>query len=441
MKKQIVCALAATMALTAAQETIVTPVDAKTKVTDKVVKKKKKVVKKKVVEKSYAQKFVDAYCSLQVLDEYGNFTGNAFVIEAVTEDNYEIVLAGMAEYEFLDEFTKEEINLILSSVTEYVTYDEMYEHALEIFEEIESEKETDKDDEVNKDEDLDDDTSNSETDDSNKEETLPEDKEDESDKNDVEDDKTSDKEDETSKDESNKDDLDKGDTTPEDKEDTSDKNDVEDDKTSNKEDEESKPEEDKKSETDVKEEEKSEAKEVEETVKPEESMPIIAMVEPVSETEPLLQTALETSVLNVENKVELVKPETTLKQEKKTTKKTTAQNFIDTHLTASTGSVYAQATTLNYKNILNSLSSWNKLTSTQRNDVNAILNKQIGKTYQTLLKEAQTIQFNGVPSSYTNNPTRRVNTATESHAGLYGALMGLSIALAGFIFKKRKEEN
>ena len=121
-----------------------------------------------------------------------------------------------------------------------------------------------------------------------------------------------------------------------------------------------------------------------------------------------------------------------------TTTSTEAQNFIDTYLTSSAGNVYTQANSLNYRNILNGLSTWNKFTAATRSDVNAILKTRVGKTYQTLLKEAQTIQFNGVSQTVAGGS---INTATQSNAGLYGALMGLSVGLFGLFFKKKKAHN
>ena len=162
--------------------------------------------------------------------------------------------------------------------------------------------------------------------------------------------------------------------------------------------------------------------------------------EPVSILAALEKPTVVVETPATESKQETVNLETvsTTLPTQTTTTSTEAQNFIDTYLTSSAGNVYTQANSLNYRNILNGLSTWNKFTAATRSDVNAILKTRVGKTYQTLLKEAQTIQFNGVSQTVAGGS---INTATQSNAGLYGALMGLSVGLFGLFFKKKKEHN
>ena len=156
--------------------------------------------------------------------------------------------------------------------------------------------------------------------------------------------------------------------------------------------------------------------------------------EPVSILAALEKPTVVVETPATESKQEKANLETvsTMLPTQTTTTSTEAQNFIDTYLTSSAGNVYTQANSLNYRNILNGLSTWNKFTAATRSDVNAILKTRVGKTYQTLLKEAQTIQFNGVSQTVAGGS---INTATQSNAGLYGALMGLSVGLFGLFFK------
>lgn len=109
-----------------------------------------------------------------------------------------------------------------------------------------------------------------------------------------------------------------------------------------------------------------------------------------------------------------------------------AQDFVGTYLTSSQGIIYAQANQVNYQTILNSLSAWNKLSQTDKDQVNSILQNKVGKTYQTLLQEAQTIKSGGIPI----NPG--VQTGVENNAGLYATLCGVSAVVFGFITRKKE---
>lgn len=113
---------------------------------------------------------------------------------------------------------------------------------------------------------------------------------------------------------------------------------------------------------------------------------------------------------------------------------TTAQDFVNAYFTSSSGNVYAQANEVNYQTILDSLSAWNKLSSADKDQVNSILTAKVGKNYQTLLQEAQTIKAGGVP--VTN--TRGVHTGVGNNASIYAALCGISAAVFGFIAKRKE---
>ncbi|MGM9947416.1 hypothetical protein [Floccifex sp.] len=114
----------------------------------------------------------------------------------------------------------------------------------------------------------------------------------------------------------------------------------------------------------------------------------------------------------------------------------TAQSFVDTYLTSSMGAIYTKANSTNYTNILSGLSSWNKLTASDRNQVNSILKSAVGKTYQNLLQEAQAIK-----AGYVDYSTISVNTATKNNANLWTLLMGLSASSMALLSKKRKKTN
>lgn len=432
MKKKIIYTLAATMAVTGATQIVSMPVSAKSVAQDV------SQSTNKPIEIKTAQDFIDTYCSLSKIDSKGNITNEKVLITALTSDNYAGVLSGQVVYDALSKEMQAEIDTLLSEQLQaealklkiqplYKSFPEMAAAALKIDKELYPEKYEPKDDsndgstedpsngtgdmngsgqgETSTDDDLTDDSQNDETD--------------------VEDDsKDTDQEDQTDKD------ADQGESTT-------------DDETKDPVDDKEEPSTDEETENPVDEskDENSEA-----------AYPIVGLTPGKKETEkksveePVsILAALEKPTVVVETPATESKQETanletvtTTLPTQTTTTSTEAQNFIDTYLTSSAGNVYTQANSLNYRNILNGLSTWNKFTAATRSDVNAILKTRVGKTYQTLLKEAQTIQFNGVSQTVAGGS---INTATQSNAGLYGALMGLSVGLFGLFFKKKKEHN
>ncbi len=110
---------------------------------------------------------------------------------------------------------------------------------------------------------------------------------------------------------------------------------------------------------------------------------------------------------------------------------TAAQNFVSTYLTSSSGNIYAQANEINFQTILNSLSAWNKLSNGDKEQVNSILIGKVGKNYQTLLQEAQTIKYGGIVNG------KSVQTGVENNAGFYAAMCGLSAFVFGFITRRK----
>ena len=386
MKKKIIYTLAATMAVTGAVQIVSMPVSAKSVAQDV------SQSTNKPVEIKTAQDFIDTYCSLSKIDSKGNITNEKVLITALTQKNYQGVLSGKVVYDTLSKEMQAEIDTLLS--------EQLQAEALKLkMQPLYKKGETG--------------TDNSLTDDS------------QNDKTDVEDD---------SKDNDNQTDKNEDDNNSESTTDDETKDPVEDKEDSLTDEETEDP-------VDESKDENSEA-----------AYPIVGLTPGKKETEkksveePVsILAALEKPTVVVEtpateSKQETVNLETvsTTLPTQTTTTSTEAQNFIDTYLTSSAGNVYTQANSLNYRNILNGLSTWNKFTAATRSDVNAILKTRVGKTYQTLLKEAQTIQFNGVSQTVAGGS---INTATQSNAGLYGALMGLSVGLFGLFFKKKKEHN
>lgn len=432
MKKKIIYTLAATMAVTGAVQIVSMPVSAKSVAQDV------SQSTNKPVEIKTAQDFIDTYCSLSKIDSKGNITNEKVLITALTQKNYQGVLSGKVVYDTLSKEMQAEIDTLLSEQLQaealklkmqplYKSFPEMAAAALKIDMELYPEKYSAQDDSNNENtenpSDEVDDTSNPGQQETGTDNSLTDDSQ--NDKTDVEDD---------SKDNDNQIDKNEDDNNSESTTDDETKDPVEDKEDSFTDEETEDP-------VDESKDENSEA-----------AYPIVGLTPGKKETEkksveePVsILAALEKPTVVVEtpateSKQETVNLETvsTTLPTQTTTASTEAQNFIDTYLTSSAGNVYTQANSLNYRNILNGLSTWNKFTAATRSDVNAILKTRVGKTYQTLLKEAQTIQFNGVSQTVAGGS---INTATQSNAGLYGALMGLSVGLFGLFFKKKKEHN
>ena len=431
MKKKIIYTLAATMAVTGAVQIVSMPVSAKSVAQDV------SQSTNKPVEIKTAQDFIDTYCSLSKIDSKGNITNEKVLITALTQKNYQGVLSGKVVYDTLSKEMQAEIDTLLSEQLQaealklkmqplYKSFPEMAAAALKIDMELYPEKYSAQDDSNNENtenpSDEVEDTSNPGQGETGADNSLTDDSQ--NDKTDVEDD-SKDNDNQTDKNEDNNSESTTDDETKDpvkDKEDSFTDEETEDPADESKD-------------------ENSEA-----------AYPIVGLTPGKKETEkksveePVsILAALEKPTVVVETPATETKQETvnletvsTTLPTQTTTTSTEAQNFIDTYLTSSAGNVYTQANSLNYRNILNGLSAWNKFTAATRSDVNAILKTRVGKTYQTLLKEAQTIQFNGVSQTVAGGS---INTATQSNAGLYGALMGLSVGLFGLFFKKKKEHN
>ena len=109
----------------------------------------------------------------------------------------------------------------------------------------------------------------------------------------------------------------------------------------------------------------------------------------------------------------------------------TTKSFVTSYIANSNGVVYGSATSYNYKQIISGLPSWNRMDISQKKEINTFLREKVGKSYQMLLKEAQSVQFSIV------NPI--VDTATPVYHGFYGTLCALSVSLLGYLISKYKQ--
>ena len=114
----------------------------------------------------------------------------------------------------------------------------------------------------------------------------------------------------------------------------------------------------------------------------------------------------------------------------KTSASTTAQAFVNTYLTSSTGVVYERANYTNYQRILSSKSAWDQLSASEKIQVNSILTKRISKTYTTLYNEAKAMDV----------PTTNVNTAVADQYVSYTVLCGMAVIGMISVRKKTKSE-
>ena len=114
----------------------------------------------------------------------------------------------------------------------------------------------------------------------------------------------------------------------------------------------------------------------------------------------------------------------------KTSASTTAQAFVNTYLTSSTGVVYERANYTNYQRILSSKSAWDQLSASEKIQVNSILTKRISKTYTKLYNEAKAMDV----------PTTNVNTAVADQYVSFTVLCGMAVIGMISVRKKTKSE-
>ncbi|MDD7280936.1 MAG: hypothetical protein PUH10_02965 [Erysipelotrichaceae bacterium] len=378
------------------------------------------------IEIKSAKDFKEQFLSIkEVKKEKDKEIVSYSLIEEVDETNYFQLLNGKLFYEELKLDEKEngklieEIDKMLVSLKEDkehpFDFDQMLEKAVEINEKIEKEKEE------------------SEKDESDEKES--EDEKDSEDKKDSDDKESEEKESEDEKD------LDEDQDESEDKKDVEDKKDSEEKKDSDDKKSEEKDSENKKD-SDDKESDKNDSESKEEVVEKELEPQEFVLQNPLSieqtETKIVQEQVAPANILSysVETKQEMtVKPQAVSKQN---TISSTSQTFINTYLTSQAGYVYTKANSLNYNNILNGLSAWNKLSSAQRNEVNTVLRQTVGKTYQKLLQEAQTIKAGGVVVDA--KPQTYVNTGVQNSKNLWTLLCAICASGMCLLFKQNKNK-
>ena len=147
---------------------------------------------------------------------------------------------------------------------------------------------------------------------------------------------------------------------------------------------------------------------------------------------PIIQEQPQVVAPTVETKnVEAAKVETVVKQE---VTSTAADNFIKTYLTSASGNIFTSANNLNYQKILSAMPSWVKLSTADKNAVNAELVNKVGKKYQRLLQEAQ--KFSMSAGKYTP-----VNTSTNTNVSIYSWLCMMSLGALTFALKRLRKQD
>lgn len=147
---------------------------------------------------------------------------------------------------------------------------------------------------------------------------------------------------------------------------------------------------------------------------------------------PIVQEQPQVVAPTVETKsVEPTKVETVVKQE---VTSTAANNFIKTYLTSASGNIFTSANNLNYQKILSAMPSWVKLSTADKNAVNAELVNKVGKKYQRLLQEAQ--KFSMSAGKYTP-----VNTSTNTNVSMYSWLCMMSLGALTFALKRLRKQD
>lgn len=147
---------------------------------------------------------------------------------------------------------------------------------------------------------------------------------------------------------------------------------------------------------------------------------------------PIVQEQPQVVAPTVETKsVEAAKVATIVKQE---VTSTAADNFIKTYLTSASGNIFTSANNLNYQKILSAMPSWVKLSTADKNAVNAKLVNKVGKKYQRLLQEAQ--KFSMSAGKYTP-----VNTSTNTNVSMYSWLCMMSLGALTFALKRLRKQD
>lgn len=111
--------------------------------------------------------------------------------------------------------------------------------------------------------------------------------------------------------------------------------------------------------------------------------------------------------------------------------KDNAAGFVDKYLTGKDGNIFKTATKDNYKQILSGKAAWDKLTQAEKDEINAILKANGGKTYEELLKLAEAVKAelskNGI-----------LKTGDVSNVLLWMLLMIFAGAAGTTVYTRRK---
>ncbi|WP_028042566.1 MSCRAMM family protein [Candidatus Stoquefichus massiliensis] len=100
--------------------------------------------------------------------------------------------------------------------------------------------------------------------------------------------------------------------------------------------------------------------------------------------------------------------------------------FIKRYVSDQDGRIYKHATKDNYAQILSGKDVWNKLSQSEKDAINAMLNKVGSKNYEELLKQANVLKDS-------------VKTSDNSDVMPLGILMLSSLVLSGYIILKRRK--
>jgi hypothetical protein len=175
-----------------------------------------------------------------------------------------------------------------------------------------------------------------------------------------------------------------------------------------------------------------------EVAEPAKAAPVEQKVETPTTTENKAAVVTEEKTVESKSEETIVAPilkQTTQEQVNvQTSTDTTATNFVSNYLTSSSGNIFASANNLNASKILSGLTTWTKLSQTQKDSVNSILLSNGSKRYTALVQEAQ--KLNMSTKTYS-----KVNTSTSTNTGFYAMLSAISLGMFGLLTKRMKKED
>ncbi len=118
-----------------------------------------------------------------------------------------------------------------------------------------------------------------------------------------------------------------------------------------------------------------------------------------------------------------------------------ANDFIKNYVSDDEGNIYKAATAENYEQILSGKDSWDKLTSDEKDAINAILTADGGKTYEALLEEVETINehVNDFIKNYVSD--EKGNVYKVATAQNYGQLLNGKSTWEGYTQEEKDAIN